>query len=115
MDRERSNHGKVQHKFQKEGREGHARIQARQAEKWTRAEACQEPQAGSCDRALRGAALGRSSAKSEVVFAQWVEPKPERVEPQWFEPQQEPERIQPQKHNPSLDKPQVYQQDQTIG
>ncbi len=116
MDRERSNHGEIQHKFQKESRTSNARIQARQVEERPCQDQGEEPQAGERDRVVGGTEIRSEGAEPEVVFAQRVEPqqKPEHSEPQRYEPQPQPERVQPPGFIQPLDEPQVHQPDPKI-
>ncbi len=98
---ERSNHAEIQQEFKEEGGEGDARIQARQVEERPGREQGKEPQAGDRHRVVAGAALGCKGANSKVLFAQFVQPEPERSEPQSFDAQ--------------IHKPEVQQPDEKIG
>jgi O-acetyl-ADP-ribose deacetylase (regulator of RNase III) len=68
-ERRKSSNGKVRQEGAAQGQAGDARAEGRQAPQWLR-QTGQEPQAGDCDRSLRGAPLRRESATQAEVLAQ---------------------------------------------
>jgi hypothetical protein len=60
-------HAKVQQKSVEEGRPSHARVEARQAEKWREREESNQPPPGDRDRHFRSAA-GRGEGSEEAVL-----------------------------------------------
>src|SRR6476660_8292106 len=64
---------KVRQEGPQQGEEGDARAQARHAEERALRQEGEEPQAGDCDRVVRGAARRRQGAEEEVELEEEVQ------------------------------------------
>jgi hypothetical protein len=65
--------GQIRGKSRKESRTSHARAQARDFAKWSIRAQGEEPEAGDCDRPVRGSPLRGKGAAKEIVEAKVVE------------------------------------------